>query len=875
MKPSAVPSHTRDTIHAVTISLVALGLFVATLQPDFGGPEDTPKFQFLGYVLGTAHPPGYPLYVLLSHLFVKVPIGTIAYRANLFSAVMAAAACGLSYLIARRIGSTPWPAACAALGLAAGASFWRNAVFAEVYSLAAVMAALTIALLLDWGARGGAGRLLAAVAAIGLGFGNHMTIVGLAPACVIYVLLRNRRVLTARVVAAAAAILLLCVSQYGFIILRSIQGAPYLESRAGSLSALLRVMTAEDYASNRFAFTPATVLTVKVPATAAVIGHELGIVGTALLALGLIVAARRRSSDAALVVGAALGTLAMVVNLSGDLQGFITPAMVFLWPLAALGVDAIVAPARAERLAQLARRALAIVIAAAMPVANVAANYKEADQSQQRDQGRFFRSLHAQLPDGAAVVAEDYFSDMALRYLMFTGEGGPDRGIGPLGFGLGPVRDALRMGRRVFAFGRAAAFFGAEGLAFERTALTGSPIDQWIQELPRGTVIAGAAAYAAVPFELSALARRDASAALRVRPFTAFAFVAGRSGVARRDGETATSLTVNAETLESRLPPVPGSLRAIGDERGARVELAGREIAAVDMGLAVGAFRPDGTFWRALEFRSGESLDVPPESSLFELKGQAACVAASTAEWTDVAPVFSTGSWLATFPPIGSVVIETHVGESCGAHSRADEVLGAGTARSLGQTRTTDGGDLLVTEFTRGPVGRPVFHLALDCVPRTARARVRSGGVVSTVEMCGHKQAPLFADGGSHAVLRPDFESEAYFGAGWHDAERTPTGRVRRGDERATLLLPLTTAYTYQIALDIVFAGSRVDVALNGIAAASCDVGDRAPCTVNLSSDAVRDGVNALTLSVVGSAHAEPSRPPLTLQGARIVRRPT
>src|SRR5215218_7529329 len=115
-----------DAAAALTVGVVALTIFVLTLQPDFGGPEDTPKFQFLGYVLGTAHPPGYPLYVLLSHLFVKLPIGTIAYRANLFSAVMAALACGLSYLLARQIGATRWPAVCAALGLAAGTSFWRN-----------------------------------------------------------------------------------------------------------------------------------------------------------------------------------------------------------------------------------------------------------------------------------------------------------------------------------------------------------------------------------------------------------------------------------------------------------------------------------------------------------------------------------------------------------------------------------------------------------------------------------------------------------------------------------------------------------------------------------------------------------------------------
>src|SRR6185369_6781587 len=101
-------------------------------------------------------------YVLLTHAFVQLPIRTVAYRVNLFSAVMAAFACGLSYLIARQIGVTRWLGVCAALALATGAAFWHNAAMAEVYSLAAAMAALTIALLLWWGACHGAKRLLAA-----------------------------------------------------------------------------------------------------------------------------------------------------------------------------------------------------------------------------------------------------------------------------------------------------------------------------------------------------------------------------------------------------------------------------------------------------------------------------------------------------------------------------------------------------------------------------------------------------------------------------------------------------------------------------------------------------------------------------------------
>lgn len=77
---------TLDGAVALLVAASVLTVYVRTLLPHLGGTEDTPKFQYLGYVLGTAHHPGYPLYVMVSHLFSYLPIGTLAYRINLMSA---------------------------------------------------------------------------------------------------------------------------------------------------------------------------------------------------------------------------------------------------------------------------------------------------------------------------------------------------------------------------------------------------------------------------------------------------------------------------------------------------------------------------------------------------------------------------------------------------------------------------------------------------------------------------------------------------------------------------------------------------------------------------------------------------------------------
>jgi hypothetical protein len=465
-----------DWACALAVGALTLALFVATVQPDVGGPEDTPKFQFLGYVLGTGHPPGYPLYVLLSHAFVQLPIGTIAYRANLFSAVMAAIACALTYVLGRQLGAGRWAAIAASTALATGLSFWTNAVFAEVYSLAAVMVALTIVCLIAWATRARVGWLLAAVATFSLGLGNHLTIVGIAPAAIIYVLVHNRRVLTPRVIAAVTLLFFLGVAQYGFIILRTRQGAPFLESRATSVSELVDVITAKQFASKRFAFTPTTLVTTQLPAVASAMRDEVGLVGLGLVIAGCVGSGVMRNGLAWLVIAASSGLLLMVLNLSGDTGGFITPVLPLVWALAAFGITTL-----ADVLRRLPR--VGVPVAATMtaltlliPVARLSANHAAADRNKDSTEATFMREIVRQLPERAGLVTENYSVVSLLEYFLLTEEAGPNRGIVGVDYSADAIRRTAKDGRRVFALGEAATFMTAEGLRFERAASVTSPL---------------------------------------------------------------------------------------------------------------------------------------------------------------------------------------------------------------------------------------------------------------------------------------------------------------------------------------------------------------------------------------------------------------
>jgi hypothetical protein len=140
------------------------------------------------------HPPGFPTYLLLGSFFVRLPWRNPAWRLNLMSAVLAAAAGGLTALAVRTLlRSGPreqrpataghhrsttrnlQSAICAGLALGLAPLFWSQALIAEVYAPTAFFAALAIVLAL----RGGPAWALGL--AWGAGMGAHPTLFFLAP----------------------------------------------------------------------------------------------------------------------------------------------------------------------------------------------------------------------------------------------------------------------------------------------------------------------------------------------------------------------------------------------------------------------------------------------------------------------------------------------------------------------------------------------------------------------------------------------------------------------------------------------------------------------------------------------------------------------
>jgi hypothetical protein len=211
---------------------LSLAMYVMTLLPGVGW-GDTAKLQYIAYVWGIPHRFGYPLFVLLSRLFLLLPVGSVAYRINLMCAVFGSGAVVLTYLVILRLTDRDWVAAMAgALAFAFSRTFWWETNHAEVYSLNAVIVAAVALCFLAWHQTRKIGLLYLGIGLYALGYGNHLTMITWLPAVLFVIVITDYRVLLdPKKVAVMAGLVLLGASQYLYVIIRAHQNPIHNEIR--------------------------------------------------------------------------------------------------------------------------------------------------------------------------------------------------------------------------------------------------------------------------------------------------------------------------------------------------------------------------------------------------------------------------------------------------------------------------------------------------------------------------------------------------------------------------------------------------------------------------------------------------------------------
>ena len=218
---------------------------------------DSAMLQVQAVVLGIPGGTGSPTWVMLTHLFTYLPVGDLAYRVNLASAVYAALAVLTlfiaGYLLSRRVSA----AAVGALAFGLGVTFWSQAVIAEVYTLNAFLISLTLVVLFLWRERRRDRYLLLAAFLMGFTLTNHMTSGLLLPAGLLFVGLVDRRKLAdAKLVLKGVGLFLLGLSPYLYLPLRASMNPPLNEWDPTTLARFWYLVSGGGHQGNMFAFGP-------------------------------------------------------------------------------------------------------------------------------------------------------------------------------------------------------------------------------------------------------------------------------------------------------------------------------------------------------------------------------------------------------------------------------------------------------------------------------------------------------------------------------------------------------------------------------------------------------------------------------------------
>jgi hypothetical protein len=651
--PPAGPATRLDYAFATLAALLTFAVYLATLFPGLSGSGDAAKFAFVGKVLGTPHEPGYPLYVLISHLFSYLPIGSLAYRINLLSAVLASTCVAVGYFVVRWLGCGRLAAVAATLGMGFGRAFWSKALYAKVYPLNALLVAAGVLMLLRWGQRGRRKDLYLAAAIFALSAANHLIVVALLPALLLYVLLINaREVLRPATLGVVAAFAVLGLSLYGLIPLRTWQQAPYLEAQATSLSELVDVVTARRYSNEIGAYSVPVVVSTRVPVVARLVVREFTWFGLPLLAAGLVVLWRRRPREALLCGVGAVGVMVLTANMSSNEDdGFLLPVFVLLWPVIGVGIEALFKAVR--RTPQALAGVILIGLTIAIPAYQVKANYRANDHHRRTLEIRYFDALFDMLPDRSVVVGDSYSVNMMVLYKLRGEQAAGARDIQWLPPDHAVVAKAWRDGYQVFSFGQGRTGLADYGFQFEPVPLVGEPISEYLPIVRDDWVVVVAGTPEALPgLRLADQSWVDAGASpgsVVGRPGASYGLVGAMNAHgpgldAMREEGVDLQVDSGREIGQTGIF-APASIRVTADKTSAAISVAGVERVRATTGAVVAIINPRGDV-EAHALDPKQSLRVPFDLRVFplyRLTRAGECADFGSLKWQDASAMVKDG----------------------------------------------------------------------------------------------------------------------------------------------------------------------------------------------------------------------------------------
>ena len=182
---------------------------------------DAAEAQTVPYILGIAHPTGFPAYALIGWAFSHlVPFGSIAWRLNAFTATSTAASAAAVALIAGAFGCRPAAAATAGLVFATGDVVFAGAMIANAQPLASTCTLYALLGAIVYATSGDRRVLAGAAVLAGVGMAAHPAALWVLPAIAL-AMVWQRRAIDLRTCALVVAGVVMPLTLYAYLPIRS------------------------------------------------------------------------------------------------------------------------------------------------------------------------------------------------------------------------------------------------------------------------------------------------------------------------------------------------------------------------------------------------------------------------------------------------------------------------------------------------------------------------------------------------------------------------------------------------------------------------------------------------------------------------------
>ncbi|OGF47326.1 MAG: hypothetical protein A2452_13165 [Candidatus Firestonebacteria bacterium RIFOXYC2_FULL_39_67] len=161
-------------------------LYMLTLATTITATGDSSEMVVSPYVLGVAHPPGYPLYTMLGNLFTYIPLFNIAYRVNIFSMLFSLLSFVLCFEILKKLIKNDLVSIVTVSFFAVTKLIWEYSIVAEVFALNNFFVFLLFFILIKWEETANNKILYLFFFILGLSLTHHQTVLFLIPAFALF-----------------------------------------------------------------------------------------------------------------------------------------------------------------------------------------------------------------------------------------------------------------------------------------------------------------------------------------------------------------------------------------------------------------------------------------------------------------------------------------------------------------------------------------------------------------------------------------------------------------------------------------------------------------------------------------------------------------